>query len=647
MHSLYLLLLIAAVHSIHIPFYCKIRKTNCELRPESTCCQHLSTTTTSTTSAATVSTLGDTVTIFDTVGVTEIPQLNEAENIQNTSLEEVFEAQPSEIDEVYVKVTGENIETNFITSTAKPEKYAPRFCLKLKFNCKLRSSHACCKYPLPPRDENQSLTTAYPKPVKLQVRPTRIQIPPASDSVGKIKTRKSPFRRPLRTQQTKIENRKEEVDEESSDSHSKENTKKATLRKKVQRPAFNPIRKSTIKRRRPAYFSNNKSPVCRIINCKRNKNHKCCQTPTERSTVAPQTTSTESITTQSSSTTSTTESFETTKYAEMITEKEPKKGEDDEFKKEMMVEPSSSADSTPSDHIQSEIMFDLTKVPIEEFIKEKESLEEVSELNKNNSTRKGQSEGMASEEMMMDYFTTIIPEFETHKTVSTSPSQNETTQDEKTAVENKFVPDENLDIQNTSKNSNAGQAMYQQMNETRGQKVNNETVEEEAKLIEIPTEQSGTMDENNIEKSDSIKLTNYFESENPIKPVILIAEKVLEDYPAYGVDYSEYFLYEGEEPVETEAKIILPPNIHAPIPYNEIDQEALDLNQILPRVAVECFRFDCLSQPQHACCNPHITNKRQTRPSSPAKQEVMEQILEDHPGRVTATVTRVQKTVRW
>jgi len=91
----------------------------------------------------------------------------------------------------------------------------------------------------------------------------------------------------------------------------------------------------------------------------------------------------------------------------------------------------------------------------------------------------------------------------------------------------------------------------------------------------------------------------------------------------------------------------MPPNLHISIPDNNIDQEALDPNQILPRVAVECFRFDCLSQPQHECCNPHKTKKRQTRPGTAPKQEVMEHILEDHPGRVTATVTRVQKTVRW
>ena len=68
-------------------------------------------------------------------------------------------------------------QANLITkSTSNPDKYAPKFCLKLKFNCKLRSSHPCCKYPLPPREEHQESTTDLPQSVKRKVRPTRIQI---------------------------------------------------------------------------------------------------------------------------------------------------------------------------------------------------------------------------------------------------------------------------------------------------------------------------------------------------------------------------------------------------------------------------------------------------------------------------------------
>merc|ERR1711872_269568 len=220
-----------------------------------------------------------------------VPKLNNSESILNSAEEEVLKAEPSEIDEVYVKVSGESIESNFIISTAKPEKYAPRFCLKLKFNCKLRSTHACCKYPLPPRDENHGPTTSNPKAVKLPVRPTRIQIAPVTNNVSKIKRRKSPFRRPLRTQQNDIEklNDKDSIGKKNSKT---ESNPAESNRKEPIRPIINSVRNSSVKRRRPAYFSNNKSPVCRIINCKRNKNHKCCQKPTEKTTTVRSSTTT-------------------------------------------------------------------------------------------------------------------------------------------------------------------------------------------------------------------------------------------------------------------------------------------------------------------------------------------------------------------
>ena len=108
------LLLITVTSSIHIPFYCKIRKTNCELRPESACCQHLSSTTTSTTTAATINTssaaTGERVTTLASMDSTEMTKGQENENIQSAPYEEVFEAEPSEIDEVFLKVSGENIE---------------------------------------------------------------------------------------------------------------------------------------------------------------------------------------------------------------------------------------------------------------------------------------------------------------------------------------------------------------------------------------------------------------------------------------------------------------------------------------------------------------------------------------------------------
>ena len=183
------------------------------------------------------------------------------------------------------------MQANLITtSTSKPAKYAPRFCLKLKFNCKLRSSHPCCKFPLPPRNIQEAPTTVVPNPVKLKVRPTRIQITPASDTDGANKLRKSPFRRPLRQHPSReiIKNRNEGLGQKKESIEGSVNIekRKIPLRSNEQRPGFNLARKTSLQtqRRRPEYSSIYKSPVCRIINCKRNKKHKCCQEPKQITT---------------------------------------------------------------------------------------------------------------------------------------------------------------------------------------------------------------------------------------------------------------------------------------------------------------------------------------------------------------------------
>merc|ERR1712106_1239804 len=110
------------------------------------------------------------------------------------------------------------------------------------------------------------------------------------------------------------------------------------------------------------------------------------------------------------------------------------------------------------------------------------------------------------------------------------------------------------------------------------------------------------LDKSDIEVSGAFN--GYFQPEivkdfNYIKPLIINEGGVIEevstfDYPAYEIEvyednYPEYIIYEDIEPIETKEEVILPPNPHISIPDNNIDQEALDPNQILPRVAVECF----------------------------------------------------------
>merc|ERR1719195_728337 len=46
--------------------------------------------------------------------------------------------------------------------------------------------------------------------------------------------------------------------------------------------------------------------------------------------------------------------------------------------------------------------------------------------------------------------------------------------------------------------------------------------------------------------------------------------------------------------------------------FNTVMRAILVPNQIAPRVAAECFRFDCARQPGHGCCLAHAATKRHT-----------------------------------
>jgi len=719
---IHLLFLIVSAHSIHIPFYCKIRKTNCQQRPESTCCQHLSTTTSTTTSDTTIDTLAH------SDGVTEIPKLKEPVSILNSSEADIFEAVPSEIDEVYVKITGENIETNFLTTTVKPEKYAPRFCLKLKFNCKLRSAHACCKYPLPPRDETQGPTTEDTKVVKLPVRPTRIQIPPVSNTVGKIKKRKSPFRRPLRKQQTNKENLSNEDNiKEINDSNTENSRRKEVVKNDIHRPDINHVRKSSIKRRRPAYISNNKSTVCRIINCARNKNHKCCQKPTKRTT------------TESSLTAFTTELYETTQYAENYFGRVNNTKID---KDTYLTEKNYMLNTTTSpftEHLPSEIS--LSKLILNGTNNYQDAGEDAIpvKVDASNVTNADETETPTTEQgdTIGNYDTTMKMEYQHTKEMKDQTLLTSNMQHVKTAVENQFKLDENLDFEYVSQYPNASQLMYSKidkMNETNSVNENDKTLEEEkvdekSTPTSVSTEQTIIeMAQSNIDQSDAFKLTDNHHLENiehpTIQPVnsLVVAKNEAVDYnhPERVNDYLENTIYEDNEQVSIEEKRgikqaispqpvvtyntkdqplvpdntidqpvvpyntddqpvapyntidqpVVPYNTDDPpvvsyntadqpvVPYNTIDQPVvpynphdkeslLEPNQILPRVSVECFRYSCLSEPHHDCCNPHTTDKRHTRPLDTDDKQLVDKIIEDNHDRVTHTITRVMKTVRW
>ena len=91
-------LLLSVSYSARIPFICKIRKVDCSIRPDSVCCKYVTTTATTTTTTAT----------------TEIVDVeNDTETLKEIKDVNVIQAEPSNIDEVVVKITGEAVEVNY------------------------------------------------------------------------------------------------------------------------------------------------------------------------------------------------------------------------------------------------------------------------------------------------------------------------------------------------------------------------------------------------------------------------------------------------------------------------------------------------------------------------------------------------------
>jgi len=569
--------------------------------------------------------------------------------------EELFEAEPSEIDEVFLKVTGEKVETNLITtSTSKPEKYAPRFCLKLKFNCKLRSAHPCCKYPLPPRDENQASATAVPKIAKIKVRPTRRQNTPAVDTEVTNSFRKSPFRRPLKRQPVRKVNESEnEVSDKQGEQtiyikNSQNNRRRIPNKGNTGRPSK--LSPNTV-RRRPTFSSGGKSPVCRIINCRRNTKHKCCQEPKE---ITPETKEPESVTELNETTLS------ITNKAEEVKNKSVKSESVSQKESITAVETTIIQDTSPRSRIKdinketiadgeaftTHIMLSTTVEPIEReqntvtyeddlvtIMTYKvmdpvivHTLENKIDMEYKTTTIKGEkSVDYTTEEETTITLPMPIKDKEAMLSDHISNQQVQAVSTEQTKTERPLVkPEQGLQYMNTTEqsyhNNVKPQLGIKRNTEDNGQHLANDNNNK----IEI-TEQPAHVSLVNTEETR----TKKFQQEQQFEDTSIF-ENPASEYQAYEAK-EEYPDYDDFDRVEGKRELVFPDYIY--LPDNHIDRDILDTNQILPRVAGKCFRFDCLSQPHHSCCSPHTAHKRKT--------------VQAQTDRVTKTVTRVLKTVSW
>ena len=124
-HLLLLLLLLPAPYICSIPFICKIRIVNCSLRPDSVCCQDITNTTTTTSSPL--------------PSAAEVVTEHENEPVGK----DVVQAEPSQIDEVVVKITGEAIEVK--SNATIPLSFTFSFPGKSSNHFDSKASQVCSK----------------------------------------------------------------------------------------------------------------------------------------------------------------------------------------------------------------------------------------------------------------------------------------------------------------------------------------------------------------------------------------------------------------------------------------------------------------------------------------------------------------------
>ena len=143
-------------------FYLQIRKVNCNIRPDSVCCQSVADDRIDvvddaqedyTDAEGTANKDGDNL-IQIASNIHEVVVKPNGEPVQASS--HVTEATEVKVDDASSSTSSSSSSTTSSSTSSTTESTSkasqeeiPSFCLKLKFNCKLFAFHTCCKYQLP------------------------------------------------------------------------------------------------------------------------------------------------------------------------------------------------------------------------------------------------------------------------------------------------------------------------------------------------------------------------------------------------------------------------------------------------------------------------------------------------------------------
>lgn len=710
MRRLLLLVLVATLSEAvpGIPIYCRRFKGNCK-RSNNLCCKYLkdSSSDSSTTIATTSTTTTTTTPAYEEEYVDEL----------EASDGDPLDAQPSYVEEVFVKPTLE--ELNLVSAPEEtspapgPSQYAPRFCSILKFNCATRSGHPCCKNPLQPdvsaRRSSSGLLrpNSFSPPARkreeepLKKEPLTEEEEPIEETEGESEeSETAPAVEPER-KESKSKLSKPAKSKYSSRSKNRSLFGKKSYRAKTTRrpkpvkasPATTasttaaPIKKkpigggikgkikSSFFNRRPSGFDPSKSALCRIVNCGRTPQHKCCVRKEEA--IEPQAV-------EVTTTTKTPETPETTPEPSTFDVTPPvSNGQPAEEIGKDVTEGLATTTTTP------ELRKTETNATVEETTEQNEEVTGGEEDQEEDTTTS--MYGMYS---MGEETTTLRDDEVVSESVGGEPDDSGHGQVDDEDEENEERAEENEE--RAKEDEGSGETAV-----TTGSPVEGSGKEETH--TESGLESGGTlapleiMHEPNTEApggtdspqelttlppggiSEGAETLQSFLATYTTSPPTVVTTRVIA--PVYIPPWAQAKAdQERKEGRLTPAAMVYqdieeavqPIEVIASNDLEQVNEERKEVEvevEVDPEMEAEgwqdCRQFDCLLSPDHPCCEPHRSDKRHidegdegeswrdgsgpkvTVLSLPGFNSLVAPLVLQYPGRVTATVTRVEKSYSW
>jgi hypothetical protein len=638
--------------------------------------------------------------------VTTAPQTDQEENIPQTfddelpsfedNPEEFLFAQPSQIVETLVEPEPNQIST----SARSPTNHARKVCLVIKFNCQVRTTHPCCNFPAPApvdqkptTDSESGLPTSSPQtPLSTSTLPS----PSTQKQTTQARKRPSFFRRPPPTKSAVFNaetTKKTPAKETSAETINFRSTRPSLLRRgpftsTTTSTTQKPTSSSPLFRRpgrpasftpRPSISSSNglRTGLCsRLrVNCQRVVKHICCNQPEDKKNSDQHVEEENSSQKKEEVLENTNDDYEGTTTTPLpsttppvVPQKNP--GSASEKKGPTKTPGGTSNEKLSEQGFESVVsqvssMSSIETRVVQTVYPPADNTQEDKEKTADN------VDSSINEIPVEEGFTGIIgsdqnPDKDVGTLVQVPNKDAETlVQNSNKDVETLLlIPNKELatlvgsveivsalplTIQkvtaSTSAPSTPRSTTTTQASTTTTKATTTTTFEfpiiEEIEEEFIPsTKESGAVyeDESRVYYRDEDT-----EIEEEFIPSIKESGAVYEDesrvyYRDEDTDYENYYYEEIEETPQSDAPQPFVQNSPAGV---------LDPNQIAPRVASECFRFDCLNRPDHQCCAKKNTKKRQTSIYEYGLLPVQKisSLHNNRDARVTATVTRVEKSI--